>query len=72
MSLAAVDAVLNKVPVVTHSNNVCYKVSGLLTNINERNMPAREDMTNWLRCVANNQFTLQEIEDGTAYEVLNA
>ena len=71
MSLAAVDAVLNKVPVVTHSNNVCYKVSGLLTNINERNMPAREDMTNWLRCVANNQFTLQEIEDGTAYRLLN-
>ena len=72
MSLAAVDAVLNKVPVVTHSNNVCHKVSGPLAGINERTMPAREDMTMWLRSVANNQFTLQEIEDGLAYEVLNA
>ena len=24
----------------------------------------------WLRCVANNQFTLQEIEDGLAYDML--
>ena len=71
MSLSAVDAVLNKVPVVTHQNNVCYNVSGKLEGINERRMPAREDMTVWLRSVANNQFTLQEIEDGTAYEVLH-
>ena len=71
MSLSAVDAVLNKVPVVTHSNNVCYKVSGPLAGINERTMPAREDITMWLRGVANNQFTLQEIEDGLAYEVLS-
>jgi len=28
-------------------------------------------MTRWLRSVANNQFTLQEIEDGTAYRFLN-
>jgi len=71
MSLSAVDAVLNKVPVVTHQNNVCYYVSGRLEDINERRMPAREDMTMWLRGVANNQFTLQEIEDGTAYKVLH-
>jgi len=71
MSLAAVDAVLNKVPVVTHSNNVCHKVSGPLAGINERTMPAREDMNVWLRSVANNQFTIQEIEDGTAYRLLN-
>ena len=71
MSLSAVDAVLNKVPVVTHQNNVCYYVSGRLEDINERRMPAREDMTMWLRSVANNQFTLQEIEDGIAYKVLH-
>jgi len=71
MSLSAIDAVLNKVPVVTHKNNVCYPVSFRLESINEFRMPAREDMTMWLNCVANNQFTLQEIEDGLAYEVLN-
>ena len=63
---------LNKVPVVTHANNVCYPMSGRLADINNRRMPPREDMTMWLRSVANNQFTLQEIEDGVAYEVLNA
>jgi len=72
MSLSAVDAVLNKVPVVTHSNNVCYSLSGNVANIENRTMKPREDVTIWLRSVANNQFTLQEIEDGTAYKVLNA
>ena len=72
MSLSAVDAVLNKVPVVTHSNNVCYPLSGNVANIENRTMKPREDVTEWLRSVANNQFTLQEIEDGLAYEVLNA
>ena len=56
----------------TDIKDVCYYVSGRLEDINERRMPAREDMTMWLRSVANNQFTLQEIEDGTAYKVLNA
>jgi len=46
-------------------------VSGPLAGINERTMPAREDMNVWLRSVANNQFTIQEIEDGTAYRLLN-
>ena len=70
MSLAAVDAVLNKVPVVTHSNNVCYPLSGNTANIENRTMKPREDMTIWLRTLANNQFTLQEIEDGLACDIL--
>ena len=37
----------------------------------KRKIPPREIVTMWLRCVANNQFTLQEIEDGTAYRLLN-
>ena len=70
MSLAAVDAVLNKVPVVTHSNNVCYPLSGNTANIENRTMKPREDITVWLRTVANNQFTIQEIEDGVACDML--
>ena len=57
---------------VTHSNNVCYSLPGNVANIENRTMKPREDVTVWLRSVANNQFTLQEIEDGTAYKVLNA
>ena len=70
MSLSAVDAVLNKVPVVTHSNNVCYPLSGNTANIENRTMKPREDVTVWLRTLANNQFTLQEIEDGLACDIL--
>jgi hypothetical protein len=33
-------------------------------------MKPREDVTVWLRTVANNQFTIQEIEDGLAYDIL--
>tara|TARA_A100000164_G_C21585217_1_gene620350 strand:- start:180 stop:713 length:534 start_codon:yes stop_codon:yes gene_type:complete len=73
MSLSAVDAVLNKVPVITHQNNVCYPLSADMKEIDrvKRKIPPREIVTMWLRCVANNQFTLQEIEDGTAYRLLN-
>ena len=71
MSLAAVDAVLNKVPVVTHEKNVSYPLSGNVANIENRRMRSREEVTVWLNSVANNQFTIQEIEDGTAYRLLN-
>ena len=71
MSLAAVDAVLNKVPIVTHKNNVCYPLSGNIANIEENTVKkSREYVTIWLNTVCNNQFTLQEIEDGLAYETL--
>ena len=72
MSLSAVDAVLNKVPVITHQNNVCYPLSADMKEIDrvKRRIPPREIVTMWLRTVANNQFTLQEIEDGLAYDIL--
>ena len=70
MSLAAVDAVLNKVPVFTHSKNVCYPLSGRIKDIEKRLMRSRKEMTTWLNCVANNQFTIQEIEDGVAFDTL--
>ena len=71
MSLAAVDAILNKVPVVVHKNNVCFPLSGNIANIEENPMKkSREVVTIWLNCVANNQFTLQEIEDGYACKTL--
>ena len=70
MSLAAVDAVLNKVPVVTHKNNVCYPLSGNTANIeNPRNI-GRKEVTIWLNSISNHQFTIQEIEDGLAYKTL--
>ena len=72
MSLAAVDAVLNQVPVLTHAHNIAYKMSiNNLPNINTPYKPSRKEVEPWLNILSHNQFTIPEIEDGTAYRILN-
>ena len=72
MSLAAVDAVLNQVPVLTHAHNIAYKMSiNNLLNINTPYKPGRKEVEPWLNMLSHNQFTIPEIEDGTAYRILN-
>ena len=72
MSLAAVDAVINQVPVLTHSKNVAFDVSiNNLPNINKPFKPSREIIDPWLNMLSHNQFTIPEIEDGTAFRILN-
>ncbi len=72
MSLAAVDAVLNQVPVLTHAHNIAYKMSiNNLPNINTPYKPGRKEVEPWLNILSHNQFTIPEIEDGTAYRILN-
>ena len=72
MSLAAVDAVINQVPVLTHSKNVAFNVSiNNLPNINKPFKPSREIIDPWLNMLSHNQFTIPEIEDGTAFRILN-
>ena len=72
MSLAAVDAVLNQVPVLTHAHNIAYKMSiNNLPNINTPYKPGRKEVEPWLNMLSHNQFTIPEIEDGTAYRILN-
>ena len=72
MSLAAVDAVINQVPVLTHSKNVEFNVSiNNLPNINKPFKPSREIIDPWLNMLSHNQFTIPEIEDGTAFRILN-
>ena len=72
MSLAAVDAVLNQVPVLTHAHNIAYKMSiNNLPNINTPYKPPREIVEPWLNWLSHNQFTISEIESGLAYKTLN-
>ena len=72
MSLAAVDAIINQVPVLTHSKNVAFNVSiNNLPNINKPFKPSREIIDPWLNMLSHNQFTIPEIEDGTAFRILN-
>ena len=72
MSLAAVDAVMNYVPVLTHAQNVAFDISiNNLPNINKPFKPSKEKIEPWLNMLSHNQFTIPEIEDGTAYRILN-
>ena len=72
MSLAAVDAVINQVPVLTHANNVAFNVSiNNLPNINTPFKPSRKEVEPWLNMLSHNQFTIPEIESGLAYKILN-
>ena len=71
MSLAAVDAVINMVPVFTHQRHICSFISSKdLSKINKPMKPGHKTMNEWIKMVADNQFTLQEIESGIAYEIL--
>ena len=72
MSLAAVDAVINQVPILTHRNNVAFKVSiDNIHNINKTPKHPREVVEPWLNMLSHNQFTIPEIEEGLAYKILN-
>ena len=71
MSLAAVDAIMNYTPCITHIRNVASPVSGRKIELIEKPFrPGRKTVYEWLRFIVDNQFNLSEIENGTAYELL--
>ena len=71
MSLSSVDALLNYVPVIADAKNVAWPVSSREPKFIEKPLkPERKTMTEWLSGLAHHQFTLQEIEDGIAYQIL--
>ena len=72
MSLAAVDAVINYVPVLTHGENVAFDVSIRHPRIIEKPYKfSKEEVEPWLNMLSHNQFTIPEIESGLAYKILN-
>ena len=71
MSLAGVDAILNQVPVICHQRNICSFISSKDIKYIKKPMRAgRKTVNEWLKMIAENQFTIPEIEDGTAYRIL--
>ncbi len=70
-SLSAFDALLNYVPVFAEANSVMGPVTSRdIKKIEKPLKPGRKTMEEWLKFVAENQFTLKEMADGTAYETL--
>ncbi len=71
MSLSAIDAVMNMTPVICHDKNVCSPIASTDLKFIEKPFKAsRKIITEWMKIVVENQFTLPEIESGKAFEVM--
>ena len=71
MSLSGVDALMNMVPVFAEGSSIMGPVSSRdISKIEKPLRPGRKTMQEWLKFVAENQFTIKEIENGTAYKTL--
>ena len=70
-SLSAFDALLNYIPVFAEGNSVMGPVTSRdIKKIEKPLRPGRKTMEEWLKFVAENQFTLKEMANGKAYEIL--
>ena len=70
-SLSAFDALLNYVPVFAEANSVMGPVTSRdISKIEKPLRPGRKTMEEWLKFVSENQFTLKEMANGKAYEIL--
>ena len=71
MSLSAIDGILNMTPAFTHQRHVAFPVTSRdISKVEKPLKPGRKTIQEWLHMIANHQFTLKEIEDGTAYNCL--
>ena len=71
MSLSAIDAVMNMTPVICHDKNVCSPIASTDLKFIEKPFKAsRKIITEWMKIVVENQFTLPEIESGKAFEIM--
>ena len=66
-SMVALKAVCQGIPVICDVNCAAYPMSGNLHDIDNLNRPDREP---WLWHLAHNQFTLEEMASGYAYNCI--
>ena len=74
-SQVALEATMRGIPVIVNENNACHSISFSLNDINSNlnnriffKEPNRKKLFNWL---SNNQFKLEELKNGFAWEMLN-
>ena len=71
MSLSAIDSIMFGIPAFTHMDNIASPISNTdISKINEPMKPNKEIINEWINCISQNQFTLDEIGSGIAYEIL--
>lgn len=72
ISLAAMEAQINGIPTICHSDSFANDISSNSLNINDLKYPSDDERQQWFNNLAYSQFTQDEIESGLAYEILNA
>ena len=71
MSLSAIDAIKFGVPAFTDIDNIASPVSNTdISNIESPMKPNKQIINEWINCIVENQFTLDEIGSGIACEIL--
>lgn len=71
LSLSAIDAILNKVPVICDGRNVAWAVASRDPKyVNKPFKAGKKTVNEWLKFITEHQFTLEEIENGTAHTIL--
>ena len=71
MSLSAIDAILNMVPVIADQRNCVWPISSRNLKFVEKPFRAgRKTVEEWLKYITEHQFTIEEIQNGTAYHTL--
>jgi hypothetical protein len=62
---------LNQIPVFAEANSIMGPVTSRdISKIEKPLRPGRKTMEEWLKFVAENQFTIKEMASGEAYEIL--
>jgi hypothetical protein len=69
-SAAAITAVLAGVPIVA-GESAAAPMAGSLLELIENRLPRRDDRRQWAGVLADNQWTLAEMRDGTAWRMLS-
>jgi hypothetical protein len=68
-SAAAITALLEGVPVAVGRMSAAFPMAGSIDDI--ENLPRPDNREAWASVLADNQFTLSEMKDGTAWRMLN-
>jgi len=63
---------LEGIPIICDTRNVAWPVSTrYMAFLNDPLKPTINNVNEWMKLLANNQFTIEEMENGTACEVLS-
>jgi len=70
-STIAIEAILNGIPSFCNQVSCVAPVSTTILNLNEIKFPTMIEIENWITSLLANQFTMEELKNGVAFEAIN-